>query len=85
VSQRQSINQAARQLESQGRLRRFTGPDGKIVNVLVDHQVPPVPPTIPATPTDQPVRIRSVEVPEDVVKKAVKDHLEAQGFRVAVV
>ena len=32
VSHCQSINQAARRLQSEGRLRRYTGPDGKIVN-----------------------------------------------------
>lgn len=32
VSQRQSINQAARRLETRGLLRRIPGPDGKIVN-----------------------------------------------------
>ncbi len=29
VRHRQAVNQAARRLETQGRLRRFTGPDGK--------------------------------------------------------
>jgi hypothetical protein len=36
VVQRQSINQAARRLEAQGSLRRYIGPDGKIVNALID-------------------------------------------------
>lgn len=34
VSRRQTINQACRNLERAGRLRRYTGPDGKIVNEL---------------------------------------------------
>src|SRR5262245_58399480 len=39
VGNRQAVNQAARRLEAQGRLRRFTGPDGKIVNALPDSPV----------------------------------------------
>jgi len=38
VPQRQAVNQAARRLESQGKLKRVVGPDGKIVNALVDRQ-----------------------------------------------
>src|SRR4051812_36381996 len=60
VSQRQTINQTARRLESQGRLRRYSGPDGKIVNARVDHAAPPEP--------DPPVfKVRSLKVPEDLV------------------
>jgi hypothetical protein len=38
VGHRQAVNQAARRLEAQGRLCRFTIPDGKIVNALPDSQ-----------------------------------------------
>jgi hypothetical protein len=34
VSPRQSINQACRKLADQGRLHRYPGPDGKIVNAI---------------------------------------------------
>lgn len=34
VSPRQSINQVCRRLAQEGRLRRYTGPDGKIVNAI---------------------------------------------------
>jgi DNA-binding FadR family transcriptional regulator len=40
VSQRQSVNQAARRLEARGVLRRSVGPDGKIVNALVGTDAP---------------------------------------------
>lgn len=53
VSPRQSINQAARRLEQQGRLRRFTGPDEKIVNALPEHPMPESP-----RPAEAPVRHR---------------------------
>lgn len=36
VGHRQAVNQAARRLESQGRLQRFIGLDWKIVNALPD-------------------------------------------------
>ena len=36
VRPRQTVNQVARKLESDGLLRRVSGPDGKLVNVLVD-------------------------------------------------
>lgn len=78
VRPRQSINQAARRLEREGRLRRYDGPDRKIVNALVDHTV------VSRLVPDEPIFIESLKVPEDVVKRAVKAHLEAQGFAVAV-
>ena len=79
VSRRQSINQTARRLEAQGKLRRYSGPDGKIVNALVTETTIPPPPTPPA-----PRPISNGLLTEDEVKSAVKDHLEAQGFRVHV-
>jgi hypothetical protein len=77
VSQRQSVNQTARRLQSEGRLRRYTGPDGKIVNALPEHGQS----TEAAAP---PISVvRSLKVPEDLVQTVVKEHLEAEGFRVA--
>ena len=43
VSRRQTVNQVARGLEAQGRLRRFVGPDGKIVNGLGGRAGPETP------------------------------------------
>ena len=36
ISQRQSIDQVARRLGAEGRLRRYVGHDGKIVNELAE-------------------------------------------------
>ena len=41
VSQRQSVNQTARRLEAQGKVRRLMGPDGKIVNALTEAKQAP--------------------------------------------
>lgn len=79
VSPRQSVNQAARRLEAAGRLRRSTGPEGKIVNALPQHAVPEIEPD-----PDAPVRIQRLAFPEDDVKTAVKAHLEDEGFDVVV-
>lgn len=79
VSPRQSINQAARRLEQQGRLRRFTGPDEKIVNALPEHPMPESP-----RPAEAPVRVQRLVFSEDDVKAAVKAYLEERGFDVAV-
>ena len=82
VGHRQAVNQAARRLEAQGRLRRFTGPDGKIVNAL---------PESPKHRASEHTRPREVDrgidgsrITEDGVKEAVRAHLTAQGFDVAV-
>lgn len=79
VSSRQAINQVARKLAAAGRLSRYAGPDGKIVNALVEADPPQQQPQI-----QPPATLRSLEVPEDVVKRAVKEHLEDLGFVVAV-
>jgi hypothetical protein len=82
VGHRQAVNQAARRLEAQGRLRRFTGPDGKIVNALPDSpaQQPsePRPPSVVLGGSDH------SRITEDEVKEAVRAHLTARGFEVAV-
>jgi hypothetical protein len=77
VSQRQSINQAARRLEALGRLRRYIGPDGKIVNSLIDENAPP-------SLADSPPALPSSLLTEDEVKAAVHDYLAAQGFEVVI-
>ena len=69
VSQRQAINQAARRLEVQGKLKRVVGPDGKIVNALVDRQINSGPPA-------GALRVTSIQpggpISEDEVKGAVR-------------
>jgi hypothetical protein len=76
------VNQAARRLEAQGRLRRFTGPDGKIVNALPDSPAQqtsePRPPSVVLGGTDH------TRITENGVKEAVRAHLTARGFDVAV-
>jgi hypothetical protein len=81
VSQRQSVNQTARRLEAQGRLRRLMGPDGKIVNALSDSETSPGPAVTQVRPT---TRARPDRITEDEVKLAVRDHLALQGYAVKV-
>lgn len=76
MAQRQQINQTARRLAAQGSLRRYTGPDGKLVNAVIDGP----PPTAPARPE---VR-QALAVPEDDVKRCVDVHLRRQGYTVTV-
>jgi len=56
---RQAVNQAARRLEAQGRLRRFIGPDGKIVTALPDRPVQQThePTQVLQTPEPPPSRV----------------------------
>lgn len=82
VGHRQAVNQVAHRLEAQGRLQRFTGPDGKIVNAL---------PGTPTQQTPEPTPVRVVpgsshgdRITEDEVKEAVRTHLTARGFDVTV-
>jgi hypothetical protein len=80
VSQRQSINQAARRLEALGRLRRYIGPDGKIINSLIDENAPP---SLAESPSPS-LALPNSLLTEDEVKAAVHDHLAAQGFEVVI-
>jgi hypothetical protein len=82
VGHRQAVNQAARCLEAEGRLRRFTGPDGKIVNALPDSPAqqtsePTPPPVVPGGSDHR-------RITEDEVKEAVRAHLTGRGFDVSV-
>jgi len=81
ITQRQSINQTARRLEAQGKLRRVVGPDGKIVNMLTEHGGNPGPSVDETRPSTRPIPDR---ITEDEVKTAVRDHLASQGFEVQV-
>lgn len=77
VPQRQAVNQVARRLAADGRLRRYVGPDGKLVNGLPETQAPAARTTLRAVPAQ-------TRVTEDEVKEAVRAHLAEQGFEVAV-
>lgn len=70
---RQAVNQAARRLESSGRLARSVGPDGKIVNRLPDHPAPP-----------RPLLAVDEHLSEDEVKTAIEAHLRDDGWDVNV-
>jgi hypothetical protein len=82
VNHRQAVNQAARGLEAQGRLQRFTGGDGKIVNALRDWTAPAVaaPDASQVIPSDA----AAVRITEDEVKEAVRAYLSTLGFDDAV-
>ena len=75
---RRSINQTARQLAERRRLRRYVGPEGKILNARAEGTGVPVEVTPP--PPSAVVGL----ITEDEVKAAVRDHFEAQGYDVAV-
>jgi hypothetical protein len=82
VGHRQAVNQAARKLESQGRIRRFMGPDGKIVNELSGAAVQEAPKSMA-----MPVVGGSTgwgRITEDEVKEAVRAFLSRGGFDVTV-
>lgn len=81
VGHRQAVNQAARRLEAQGRLRRFTGPDGKIVNALPDS---PAQLTSELTPPPVVPGVDHRRITEDEVKEAVRAYLTGRGFEVSV-
>ena len=83
VAHRQSVNQAARRLESEGLVRRFSGPDGKIINALPDGRVQQVAAVTPAR-ASAPAGSAVGRITEDEVKEAVRAHLTGQGFDVAV-
>lgn len=92
VSQRQSVNQAARRLEAQGLLRRMPGPDGKIVNALAEATsgkggsnvaMAARKPQHGATDRQRD-RFLGDRITEDEVKEAVRAYLVADGFEVQV-
>jgi hypothetical protein len=75
---RQVINQVCRSLELQGRLKRRVSVGSKIVNLLVGVVPPSVDEPVPRPPGADGL------LTEDEVKAAVRDHLQAQGYRVTV-
>lgn len=77
-SPQQSVNQAARLLESAGAVLRVTRPDGKIGNFPSGAQPPAV-----VRVDYQPV-VSSGDLSEDEVKRAVRNWLEQSGWTVEV-
>lgn len=87
ASQRQTINQTCRRLETDGVLRRDQGADGKIVNSLVisaPETTSPRPAAAPREARPLPRLSPTALLTEDQVKAAVKCHLEAEGWTVRV-
>jgi hypothetical protein len=74
---RQAINSECRRLEARGRLVRRVSVGNKIQNLLTD-SAPPLPPE-PTRPT-----LAGGPLNEDEVKAAVRDYLQAQGYKVIV-
>jgi DNA-binding MarR family transcriptional regulator len=80
---RQAVNQVCRKLEAQGRIHRRVGPDGKLVNQIVDE--PPMGQLRVAQSTPQrPADATATLILEDDVKRAVRDFLLARGLSVEV-
>lgn len=78
---RQSINQVTRRLATEGRIRRYLGPDGKLTNALPSDEhiaeSAATQPPLGSPDNDEPLA-------EDEVKTAVQDHLDALGYTVTV-
>lgn len=89
VTTKQTVSLVCRTLEASGRIRRFRAPDGMLVNALVaplesaaapgtqlEFALPAgLPRTAPAVP---------VLLTENQIKRAVREYLIAQGYRVHV-
>jgi hypothetical protein len=86
ATSRQAVTLVCRTLEASGRIRRVDGPDGEPVNSIATR------PEAVATPAPSrpgaavsPARITpEALLTENQVKRAVRDHLIAQGYRVHV-
>lgn len=73
---RQHVNRACNILARQGLIVREAGSRGKIVNRLPEQPAPQV--------SEGPPHTTGGFIAEDDVKRAVKEHLEAQGYEVLV-
>jgi hypothetical protein len=85
---RQSVRLVCRTLEASGAIRRFRAPDGMLVNALVTPTGTTVAPARPEprVPSGMP-RTAPATAPlltENQVKRAVREHLIARGYRVHV-
>jgi hypothetical protein len=81
---RQAVNQACHRLDAQGSLRRYVGPNNKIVNQVIDEaQRSPSPPRQPDLTAPAPSAAAN-PLSEDAVKAAVRDYLTARGLHVEV-
>ncbi|MEO3859935.1 hypothetical protein ABGB08_33955 [Acrocarpospora sp. B8E8] len=83
ASQRQTINQVCRQLAARGKITRLTGPDGKIVNMLIAANSSAKGVSDPGTASSKNSSGDRL-LTEDMVKEAVKSHLEGLGYSVTV-
>ena len=75
----QAVNQAAHALASRGAIERGTRPDGKIGNYPTGSGMPPVPARSTVSQTNA-----TDGMTEDMVKAAVAEWLEGQGWTVQV-
>ena len=85
ATSKQTVSLVCRTLEASGAIRRFRAPDGLLVNALVGQPQTPAPaqPTVPSglprtAPATPPL------LTENQIKRAVREHLIAQGYRVHV-
>jgi hypothetical protein len=87
ASQRQTINQVCRRLETTGQTTRRLGANGKIVNAVAasvpDAGGPPAAASFPPAVHKDSQRPASM-LTEDAVKMAVKTYLESAGWSVTV-
>ena len=76
---RQQINQVCNRLANQGLLRRYVGPESKLVNEVTEGQGQP-------RPSSQKTEVHSnqASLTEDVVKAAVRDYLRQRDLQVEV-
>lgn len=87
---RQSVSLVCRTLEASGRIRRFRAPDGLLVNALVAQAESTAAPTPTQPHRDLPTglpRTAPATTPlltENQIKRAVREHLIARGYRVHV-
>jgi len=90
ATSRQTVSLVCRTLEASGRIRRFRAPDGLLVNaIVVPRETTATPaPTQPELdlPTGLPRTAPAAPsiLTENQVKRAVREHLIAQGYRVHV-
>jgi hypothetical protein len=85
ASSKQTVSLVCRTLEAGGAIRRFRAPDGLLVNALVA-PAEPVPAATPAVPTGLPrtAPAATALLTENQIKRAVREHLLVQGYRVHV-
>jgi hypothetical protein len=86
ATSRQTVSLVCRTLEASGRIRRFRAPDGLLVNALIAPAETTPAPAQPGIPAGLP-RTAPATAPlltENQVKRAIREHLIARGYRVHV-